>query len=132
MIMKLQTLAKDNPQIDSLRIQAQTLESEIKAMNQQVTGGVQSLASKAVEYQRLALEKDYCDKLLASAMNTLELARNQALRQQFYLERIVQPSKPDWPEEPRRIRNIVATLLLGLISWGVVTLLVAAVKEHHD
>jgi len=96
------------------------------------TGRDPSLVNRVTEYQRLALEKDVADKILATAMSSLEDARNQALHKQLYLERIVQPSKPDWPEEPRRLRNVIATLLLGLILWGVLSLTIAAVKEHND
>ena len=58
---------------------------EIKAEKERITGGSDSLASKAAEYERLALEMDFADKQLAVAMASLESARNQALRQQLYL-----------------------------------------------
>lgn len=91
-----------------------------------------SLASRLTEYQRMALDKEFADKMLANGMSSLEDARNQALRKQLYLERIAQPSKPDRAIEPRRIRNILATILLGLIIWGILSILVAGVEEHHD
>jgi len=111
------------------------LQSAIEAENSRVAGvgaGFGSLAGKAAEYQRLSLSKEFADRLLASALTTLEQARQDAQRQQLYLERIVQPSKPDKALEPRRIRSIVATFLLGLILWGVLTLLVGAIREHRD
>ncbi len=97
-----------------------------------ISGKDNSLASKLTEYEHLMLEKDIADKILATAMSSLQDARSQALRQQLYLERIVQPSKPDWPEEPRRLRSVAATLLLGLIIWWILSLTIAAVKEHND
>jgi capsular polysaccharide transport system permease protein len=97
-----------------------------------VAGGDRSLAGKAAEFQRLALEKEFADKMLASAMSTLELARNEAQRQQLYLERVAQPSLPDQALEPRRIRNIASVLVLGLISWGVLGMLIAGIREHQD
>jgi capsular polysaccharide transport system permease protein len=62
----------------------------------------------------------------------LELARNEAQRQQLYLERISAPSLPDAAMEPRRVRSVIAVFLLGLVLWGVLTLTVAAVREHVD
>jgi capsular polysaccharide transport system permease protein len=109
-----------------------TLQMEIEGENNKVAGGERSLANKAAEYQRLQLERDFADKQLASTMATLEQARNDAVRKQLYLERIVQPSKPDKAMEPRRIRGVIATLLLGLVAWGVLTMLIAGVKEHQD
>jgi capsular polysaccharide transport system permease protein len=132
-ISQIETLARDNPQIPVLTQQAQLLRDQIAAEMKQVAGGGgRSLASKAAEYQRLALEKEFADKMLASAMSSLELARNEARRQQLYLERISAPSLPDASMEPRRIRNIFAVFLLGLILWGLLSLTVAAVEEHVD
>lgn len=130
-IMQIEKLAKDNPQLPVLRQRATLLEKEIDDETRRVAGGERSLAGKAVEFQRLALEKEFSDRMLASAMSTLEQARNEAQRKQLYLERIVQPSKPDSALEPRRIRGVVSTILLGVILWGVLTMLIAGIKEHR-
>lgn len=131
-LAQLRMLAKDNPQIQALKIQAQSLESQIEAESTRVAGGGRSLASKASEFQRLVLEKEFSARMLASAMSTLEQARNQALRKQLYLERITQPSKPDMAMEPRRLRAVLAVFVLGLIAWGVLTMLVTGIREHQD
>jgi len=44
----------------------------------------------------------------------------------------VQPSLPDKAMEPRRLRSIFTTFLISLIGWGVVSLVVAAVREHAE
>lgn len=129
---QLQTFTRENPQIPSLKKRIQGLQAEIDAETSLVAGGEKSLANKAAEYQRLILEREFSDRQLASALASLEQARNDAQRKQLYLERIVQPSQPDYPLEPRRIRGIFSTLVLGLIAWGVMMMLVAGVKEHRD
>lgn len=131
-LAQLQMLTKDNPQIPVLRKRIQMLETEIELESGRVAGGGRSLASKAVEFQRLALEKEFADKQLASALASLEQARNEAQRQQLYLERIAQPSLPDAAMEPRRLRAIFAVFILGLIVWGVLSMLIAGIKEHQD
>lgn len=132
-IIQLKKLAKDNSQLPVWRQRARLLEQEIQSEMLRVAGGRDhSLASKAAEYQRLALEKEFADKMLASAMSTLEQARNEAQRQQLYLERIAQPSTPDKAMEPRRLRAVVAVFLLGLVAWGILTMLIAGIKEHQD
>ncbi|WP_199155795.1 hypothetical protein [Chromobacterium sp. ASV23] len=131
-LAQLQTFTQDNPQIPALKKRIETLQSEISAESNLVAGGNKSLANKAAEYQRLVLEREFADKQLASAMATLEQARSDAVRKQLYLERIVQPSKPDKAQEPRRIRGIFSTLALGLVAWGILTMLLAGVREHQD
>lgn len=124
--------SRNNPQIPILENRINSLRDEIAKRNNQVTGGDRSLANKAAEYERLSLERDFADKQLAIALSSLEQARNDAMRKQLYLERVVQPSKPDMALEPRRLRNILATLILGIIAWGVLTILIAGIREHRD
>ncbi len=131
-LAQLQLLTKENPQIPVLKKRIQMLETEIELESARVAGGGRSLASKAAEFQRLALEKEFADKQLASALASLEQARNEAQRQQLYLERVAQPSLPDAAMEPGRVRNIITTLVLGLVAWGVLTMIVAGIREHLD
>lgn len=131
-VIQIEKLAKENPQLPVLRQRVALLEKEIQAETNRVTGDERSLAGKAGEFQRLVLEKEFAEKMLASAMSTLENARNEAQRKQLYLERIVQPSEPDRAMEPQRLRGVLATFLLGLIAWGIFSMLIAGVREHQD
>jgi capsular polysaccharide transport system permease protein len=81
--------------------------------------------------QRLLLEKEFADKQLAAAMAALEQARAEALRQQLYIERVAQPNVPDSSLEPDRFRGVLTTLVLGLLFWGIFSLLISGVREHN-
>jgi len=131
-LAQVRSVTPENPQISALQKRQETLQAEIDAETNRVAGGERSLANKAADYQRLALEREFADKQLASVMASLETARNEAQRKQLYLERIVQPNKPDIAMEPRRLRGVFATLVLGLITWGILTILIAGVREHRD
>ncbi len=65
-------------------------------------------------------------------MSSLQEARNEARRKQAYVERIVQPSLPDYPLEPRRLRGILAALVISFVVWSILSMLLASVKEHQD
>ena len=54
------------------------------------------------------------------------------VRKQVYIERIVQPSLPDIAIEPKRLRSILATFVFGLVAWGILSMLLAGVREHQD
>jgi capsular polysaccharide transport system permease protein len=131
-LVQLKGFTKDNPQIPALEKHRDALQAEIDAESSKVAGSPLSLANKAAEYQRLQLEREFADKQLATALASLEQARNDALRKQLYLERIAQPSKPDIAMEPRRVRGIIATFILSLIVYGVLTILIAGIREHKD
>lgn len=132
-ILQLEKIAEKNAQLPVLRQRAQLLAREIKAETLRVAGGGdKSLASKATEFQRLALEKEFAEKMLASTMVALEQARSEAQRKQLYLERIVQPSKPDAALEPRRLRAVLAVFVLGLVAMGILSMLITGIKEHQE
>lgn len=129
-LAQLKAIVPNNPQISSLQARIAGLADQIGGETGKVAGGVKSLAVTAAQYQRLALESQFADKQLASAMASLEEARNEALRKQAYVERIVQPNEPDEPLRPRRLRSIISTIFLGFIAWGILRLLIAGIREH--
>jgi capsular polysaccharide transport system permease protein len=131
-LAQLQTFTPANPQIPAMENRVKVLRGEIQKENANINGNQASLVNKATDYQRLAIDRDLAEKQLASALVSLESARNEALRQQVYLERIAQPSTPDVATEPRRLRSIFATFMLGLLAWGVLGMLIAGVREHQD
>lgn len=131
-LLSLKAYTPANPQIAVLETRVNGLQSDIDREMSNVAGGGKSLAARAARYQRLSLESQFADKQLAAAMASLEDARNEAARKQAYVERIVQPNLPDEPLEPRRLRGIAATLLLGLVAWGILSMLIAGLNEHRD
>lgn len=131
-LAQLRALAPENPQIPLLETRIGSLTREIDTALGRVTGGRGSLSATAVRYQRLELEQEFAAKRLTAALSSLQEARNEARRQQAYVERIVQPSLPDEAKSPRRLRGIFATFVLGLVAYGIMTMLFAGIREHHD
>lgn len=131
-LLQLRSFTPQNPQIDVLATKVQGLEREMQNQMSSVAGSRKSLSSTAAQYQRLQLDSQFADKQLAGAMGSLQDAANEARRKQAYLERIVQPSLPDYSLEPNRLRGIIATILLGFVAWGILTMLLAGVQEHKD
>jgi capsular polysaccharide transport system permease protein len=131
-IAQIRALTPDNPQIPVLQTRQNALQREFNAEVERISGRGGSLTNIASGYIRLALEREFADKQLAAAMAFLESVRSDAQRQQLYLERIVQPHQPDYAVEPRRVRSILVTLVVGLIAWGILSLLLASIREHVD
>ncbi|MDP3823583.1 MAG: hypothetical protein Q8R33_19100 [Burkholderiales bacterium] len=131
-LAQLRQLSPDNPQIPSLKSRVDALRKTIASEGSKVAGADGSLTSKSAAYDRLQLEKVFAERQLATSLAALETARNEAQRKQLYLERLVQPNLPDKALEPRRLRSMLMVFALGLVLWGVVSLVVASVKEHSD
>ena len=131
-LAQLQRFAPSNPQVESLQVRIASLSGQIDEELGKVAGDRKSLAASAAQYQRLFVETQFAEKQLAAAMASLETAQNEARRKQAYVERIVEPNKPDAPLEPRRLRGVLVTLVMGLIAWGILTMLLAGIREHKD
>ena len=131
-LRQMETATPRNPQIAFLKRTTATLRREIFTQESRITGSEDSLASKSVQYERLALSKAFADRELSSALASLQQAEVQAQKQQLFLESISPPSQPDASLTPKRARNTAAVFLLGFITWGILSILIAGVREHHD
>ena len=130
-LQQLRTFTPKNPQIPVLQKRLEEISGSIEEETRKVAGGSRSLAASAVQYQQLQLESQFSDKRLGSALASLQDAQNEARRKQAYVERISQPSLPDYPYEPRRLRGLLATLILGLVAYGIARMLLAGMREHQ-
>lgn len=131
-LLQMQTYTPQASQIPYLRTQIRNLEREIANQTAQLAGGRGSLSSTSARYQELALASEYAEKQLTITLSAYQEAQAEARRKQAYVERISQPSLPDDAAYPRRLRSILATFVLGLLAWGVVSMLLVGVREHRD
>jgi len=131
-LAQVRSFAAESPYRQALEKQAHELETEIQKGMGKISGDRGSMTQKMTEYERLTLNRDYTDKRLASALASLQEARDQAQRQQLYLTTIVSPNLPDEALFPRRGRDILLVFLCSLLAYGIVRLLYAGVKEHQD
>lgn len=129
-LAQLREFTPRNPQIGAFENRLRTLRGAVRREMSALAGGDRSLAASSVQFEKLALEMQFAEKQLTGALASLQEARNEARRQQVYVERIAAPSRPDAPIQPRRMRGVLATLALGLVAWGVASMLRAGIREH--
>ena len=113
------SISPDNPNIESQKTLIKSLEKELDDASYLAAGSDDSFASQSTEYVKLFNENLFAEKQLLASLSEYEKAKNDALRQQFYLEMIVEPKAPDRSTEPKRLRTIISTLLLLLVAWGI-------------
>lgn len=128
----LEAHAPANPQISTLRTTISSLKAQITQQSKKITGSGVSLASKDTQYQILTVNLLLAQSLLESAVTSLEQARTTAQKQELYLETISAPNLPDAPELPNRIDDILATIIVTLMVWGIVRIIVGGVREHKN
>lgn len=131
-LVQLRSLTPQNPQIPVLQTRVGELGKEIQVQLGQIAGDQRSLAASTVQFQRLQLESTLADRELAAAISSLQEARNEARRKRAYVERIVEPNLPDSHSDPKRMRGILNVFVVGLLFWGVLSMVLAGVREHSD
>jgi capsular polysaccharide transport system permease protein len=119
-----------NPAIPALRSQISAIQDQISQQNERVVGSSGAFASKLSAYENLQLEQEFATQALSAANVALEQARTEADRQQYYLERIVEPTAPDVAAYPRRLRGILTVLFVSLCLYVIGWMFVVGILEH--
>lgn len=126
----MQREAPRNPGIPALRSRISAIGAQIAAQAGRAVGTDSGLASKLTQYEGLQVDQEFATQMLTMASATLEQARTEALKQQYYLERVVEPDRPDLALYPKRLQNILVVagvaLALYLIGW----MLIVGILEH--
>lgn len=129
-IRELSVGSAASPHMPGLRRKETALEQQIAQERARIGGDADGLAGRIGDFERLSLEREFAQTRLAAAEAELVRAREDAARQQLYIERVVEPNLPDYPLHPERIRLVLTVffgnLLLLLIGW----LVYSGVREH--
>ncbi|KPF65734.1 hypothetical protein IP69_17115 [Bosea sp. AAP35] len=107
------------PQVAGLRNRLQATEQQIVEEKRRIGGSAEAIAPIIADYERLVLEREFADRVLASALGSLETARLESQRQQLYLERVVEPHATDYPSHPKRVMWIGIVILLSLSVYAI-------------
>lgn len=124
------TITPNSPQIETMRNRIRAMEQQINQQRLLVTGGDESMTQKLAQYEQIVLERDLAVKSLTSAFVSLENSRQEAQRQQLYLERVVEPHLADYPLYPRRLLSIAFVFGLCLCIFWIVRSVVVAILGH--
>ncbi len=119
-----------HPAIPALKSRIAAIGEQIGAQTGRAVGGSNDIASKLGRFQQLELEQEFGTQTLTAATANLEQARNESQKQQFYLERVVEPNLPDFPLLPNRLRNILVMFAASLCLYFIGWMLVVGILEH--
>lgn len=127
------TLDRDHPNIVMLK---QSLAAVDRQINQEkaklATPSGKTLNASVEEFQRLQMEVNFTQDLYKSSLIALEKGRIDATRMLEKVSVLQAPTLPEYPMEPRRIYNTIATLLLAAMLAGILKLLEGIILDHVD
>ena len=124
-------MAPQSPGIAPLREKVRSLRNELERQRRLLVGDQDSMAAKFKGYELLVLERELATRTLVAAVLQMEGARQETQKQNFYLQRIVQPNIPDHPAGPYRIVGVLMTIILSLGAFWMAQSLLRQVLDHR-
>ncbi len=126
----IKSVAPQSPLIETLEKEIDGIKKEIGKLTRQLTGKKGSLATHSVELELLKGELMLLQKEVELNLQAFLSAENQAQLQHLFVETVEKPTEPDAPMEPEKAKNIFVVFAISFALWGVLSLLIAGVKEH--
>ncbi|MBA4332282.1 chain-length determining protein [Brevundimonas sp.] len=121
-----------SPQLAILDSRIRAFDAQISVERQKLAGAASSLAPKIGAYETLVLEREMADRAVAQSRLALDSAQKQARGKRLYLQRIVEPNRPDAPAEPHGWLSLLTVLASCLAIYSIGWLIVASVREHRQ
>jgi capsular polysaccharide transport system permease protein len=127
------SLDLDHPNILRIKQALTAVDRQIEQEKAKLaTPSGKTLNATVEEFQRLQMQMNFAQDLYKSALIALEKGRNDAVRLLEKVSILQTPTMPEYPLEPRRLYNALATLLLALMIAGILKLLESIVLDHVD
>jgi capsular polysaccharide transport system permease protein len=123
-------LSSDSPQQVALQRRIAGLEAQIGAQATRLTGAPGSLAPGLADYEQLKLRRDFEATRFAQAEQALSNAHAEALKQQLFVVRVVEPNLPEKSLYPRRWLIVFGAFIGLMLAYGIGWLVFAGVREH--
>ncbi len=120
-----------SPQLPIIDSRIRALESQIAIEKGKIVGSGSSLAPKISTYEGLQTEREFSERLLASSTAALNSAQLEARRKRLYIDRVVNPERPDRAVEPRRVLSLLAVFASLMLVYGLGWLVWAGVRESR-
>ena len=119
-----------NPQYAALSQQVRSLQSQVATQSAKLAGGGNAIAAGLGDYERLRMQQEFLSKRYDAASAAFEAARQQAVRQQLYVVRIVDANMPVRSEYPKRALSLLTLFIALMVLYGLGWLVAAGVREH--
>lgn len=119
-----------NPAIPALRERIAAIGRAIANQDNRAVGTPRAISNKLATFEKLSIEQEFANQMLTAANGSLEQARTEVQKQQYYLERVVEPNRPDDASLPNGFIKILtvfgASVCLYFIGW----MLIVGILEH--
>ncbi len=128
---KVKDLNENSPVIQILRSEIDTIKKQLAEEKERLSGGSGSAVSELdSQYREIQFNLEFVGTLYKSNLTQLEQARIEAIQRLKYLIVVTQPSLADSSLYPNRQFVMGTAVIILLMSYFVLTLMVAIIREH--
>lgn len=128
---RLKVLSANAPQLTTLHLEIASLETQIKAEKERLTGASgSSLSQLGAEFREIQVELEFATEIYKTNLSALEQARVEAARRLKFLIVVANPSLAEKSEYPDRTYVIVTSAILLLAAYLLISLVLSIVREH--
>lgn len=124
---RMKFIAPESPTLKTLENDIKRIESEI---NKNFSELIAHTGKHSVTFELLKTELQTLQSELNANISAYIQAQNQAFMKHLFIETVQGSTLPDKAMEPKRFKNIFTVFAIGITLWGVISLLIAGVKEH--
>jgi len=121
---------RDSPQYVTMAARVRGLEQQVAAAEGSLTGSHRATAAGLGQFETLRLRQAFAAKRFEAATAALDAAREQAVRQQLFLVRVVEPNLPGKALYPKRLKLVATVFFALLLTYAIGWLILAGIKEH--
>lgn len=125
-----QLIGANNPQTEALKQQVRSLEQQLASQSSRLAGGGNAIAAGLGNYEALRMQQEFLQQRYTTASTAYESARQQAVRQQLYLVRTVEPNMPVKSTYPSRALMLITLFAALTLVYAIGWLIMAGVREH--
>ena len=118
------------PQVQALRSRIEGAETQLAEERRRMAAAGTGVTEQLAGFERLRLEGEFAARALAAATAQFERATSDAMRQQLFLVRVVEPNLAERSLYPKPFTMTLYVFAALALVYGLVWLLVAGVREH--
>ena len=126
-------LMPNSPNVTELNLQISSIEKQIELEKAKLTSPNKKTLNRTVEeYQLLVMSVEFAQDIYKTALVALEKGRIDASRNLKKVSVLQTPTMAEDSLEPRRIYNTIVSILVILMTIGIIHLMAAIVRDHKD
>ena len=134
-MLKQGAAASSDPRMASLDQRIAIIQSRITEEQDKVRAGdgtgSKGYAEIVSNYERLSADSEFSERAYMTALASFDVAETDAQHKQVYLATYEAPTLAQAATAPRRLLMLIAVMVIGFLSWSIITLVYYALRDRR-